>query len=267
MHETTQVGRGPSTGLVRSLLNERHPVPLSIALHLLPGVLIWAAYVLLGAPLAAALGYPVVFGYLLVTPLVFVPAELGLLCYLGWKRNGRWSLAGIVAYRGTPLGGAILGALVVGLLVWTVVSSALLAPLDTLLYERIFAWAPSHLFLGSAADTPLLDYPRTTTIITLLVWLVVGAISLPTIEEYYFRGYLLPRLAYLGRWAPVLNMTLFATYHVWSPWQIVSRIAFFLPTVWATWRYQDLRISLWVHCLGNVLGVLLTLAAVIAVTR
>lgn len=83
-------------------------------------------------------------------------------------------------------------------------------------------------------------------------------------EELYVRGYLLPRLAYVGTSVSVLNMTFVAFYHLWSPRQAFSRIAFFLPTVWATWRKEDLRISLWIHCLANTIGVLLTLTAVLA---
>jgi uncharacterized protein len=100
--------------------------------------------------------------------------------------------------------------------------------------------------------------------VTLVVSLVLSGPLLPAVEELYFRGYLLPRLSHLGVGAPLLNMALFALYHLWTPWQAVSRFVFFLPTVWATWRKRDLRIALGVHCLANTLGVLLTLAAVLA---
>jgi membrane protease YdiL (CAAX protease family) len=48
----------------------------------------------------------------------------------------------------------------------------------------------------------------------LLLGLVLSGVVAPVVEEMYFRGYLLPRLSRLGRWAPVLNVTLFALYHL-----------------------------------------------------
>jgi hypothetical protein len=39
------------------------------------------------------------------------------------------------------------------------------------------------------------------------------------VEEYYFRGYLLPRLSRFGSLAPVINVALFSLYHFFTPWQ------------------------------------------------
>lgn len=266
MSGTANVGANgePFGGLVARLLDGRHTVRLSVVLHLLPGVLIVAAYALLGIPVAGALGYPSVFGFLVVIPFVLVPVELGLLLYLGWKRNGRASLEGVVLYRSRPVRRGVLAVLVVALLVWSFAIGAILAPLDSLIFERFFSWVPERFFIGVGPGEYLTDYTRSAAIITLLAALVLSGFVLPAVEELYFRGYLLPRLSHLGTWAPLLNMVLFALYHLWTPWQAISRIVFFLPTVWATWRKKDLRIALWVHCLANTIGIVLTLAAVLA---
>ena len=257
-------GHAPSAGLVGRLMDGRHPIPLSIALHLLPGVLIVAAYVLLVIPVAEARGYPSVFGLLIVVPFVLVPAELGLLLYLGERRNGRPSLEGVVLYRDRPMRRGSLAGLVAALLVWSFAVGAILSPLDAFLFERLFWWVPERFFIGLGPGDYLTDDAGSAAIVTLLASLVLSGLVLPAVEEVYFRGYLLPRLSHLGTGAPVLNMALFALYHLWTPWQAISRIVFFLPTVWMTWRKRDLRIALWVHCLANTIGVLLTLAAVLA---
>lgn len=264
MSGTSNAGGTPFEGPAGRLLDGRHPVRLSVALHLLPGVLIVAAYVLLGIPVAEALRYPSVFGFLVVIPFVLVPVELGLLLYLGWKRNGRASLVGVVLYRGRPMRRGALAALVVALLAWSFVVGAVLSLLDSYIFREFFSWLPERFFIGVGPGEYLTDYARAAAVVTLLASLVLSGFVLPAVEELYFRGYLLPRLSYLGAWAPVLNMTLFALYHLWTPWQALSRIFFFLPTVWATWRREDLRIALWVHCLANTMGVVLTLAAVLA---
>lgn len=264
MGGTANAGGAPFGGLIGRLLDEHHPIRLSVPLHLVPGVLIVAAYVLLGIPIAEALGYPPVFGFMVVVPFVLVPTELGLLLYLGWKRNGRPSLEGVVLYRDRPTRRGVLAALVAALLAWSFAAGAILSPLDSLLFERFFWWVPERFFIGVGPGDYLTDYTTSAAIVTLLASLVLSGFVLPAVEEIYFRGYLLPRLSQLGGRAPVLNMALFAFYHLWTPWQAFSRIVFFLPTVWATWRKKDLRIALWVHCLANTVGVLLTLAAVLA---
>jgi uncharacterized protein len=251
--------------LAARLMGGRHTVPLSIALHFAPGILIGAAYALVGVPLADALGYPPLLGIQVAMCLALVPAELGLLLYLGWRKNGRPSLEGVVLYRGSPTRRGVLAGLVAALLVWTFAIGAILAPVDFLLLEQLFSWMPTRYFVGvGGTGGYLTGYAASVAVTTLLVSLVLSGLILPAVEELYFRGYLLPRLSHLGRWAPVLNMVLFALYHLWSPWQALSRICYFLPTVWATWRKQDLRIGLWVHCFANTAGLLLTLAAILA---
>jgi CAAX protease family protein len=84
-------------------------------------------------------------------------------------------------------------------------------------------------------------------IITLAACIPLTGLSFPIIEELYFRGFLMPRLSHLGRWAPVLSAVLFSLYHLWSPWVFLSRIIFFSPGVWLVWRKQDLRLSIGMH--------------------
>ena len=45
-------------GIVERLLADKHSLPLSIALHLVPGILIVAVYLPLAQPLVRAIDYP-----------------------------------------------------------------------------------------------------------------------------------------------------------------------------------------------------------------
>ncbi len=234
----------------------------SVALHLIPGVLILVAYLLIAAPLVQALGYPPYLGWVVAMCLALAPVELGPLLYLSWKKNGKLSLRGVVHYTEKPLKtGALVGYVVI-LIIGLVIATALLTPVDTFVYNHLFSWIPFESAGGAGGF--LSGYARSTVIVTLVVSLIFTGVILPAIEELYFRGYLLPRLSRAGRWAPVLNMVLFSLYHLWTPWQFITRIGFFLPTVWVTWRKQDLRVSLWVHCLSNTIVQLLTLIAILS---
>ena len=247
--------------LVTPFTNEQHSLLFSVGLHLIPGVLILIAYLLVAAPFVRSIGYPPYLAWVLAMCLALVPAELGLLLYLGWQQNGKLSLRGIVHYQEKPVKRGTLIGLVIALVIWLFIASAILTPVDSVLYEHLFFWIPFERTGGAGGYVA--GYPRSTVIITLVASLLLTGIILPVVEELYFRGYLLPRLSHLGKWAPILNVTLFSLYHLWTPWQFVSRIGFFLPTVWVTWRKEDLRISLWVHCLSNTITQLLTLIAIL----
>lgn len=77
------------------------------------------------------------------------------------------------------------------------------------------------------------------------------------VTEVYFRGYLLPRMAWLGRRAPLLNVSLSSIYHFRSSWQVVGRILALAPTIHAVrWR-QSIYLGMIIHCTGSVLRIAL----------
>ena len=66
-----------------------------ILLHLFPGMLI-SAFVFLTAPVLIQAGFPPILSLYLAILLILIPFELGFLLYQGKKRNGRYSLDGVV---------------------------------------------------------------------------------------------------------------------------------------------------------------------------
>jgi uncharacterized protein len=248
--------------LVRRLTEDQHSLLLSIALHLIPGVLILAAYLMIAAPFVEAIGYPPYLGWVVAMCIALAPVELGLLLYLGWRKNGRLSLRGVVEYMEKPVKNPALSGIVIILIIGLYIASVILTPIDNIVYKYLFSWIPFASAAGGGSGY-LSGYARSTVIVTLAVSVIFQGMILPTIEELYFRGYLLPRLSRFGRVAPILNMILFSLYHVWTPWQFISRIGFFLPTVWVTWLRKDLRISILVHCISNTLLTLISLIAII----
>ena len=250
--------RAADPASARAAGSPQHSIAQSAFLHLAPGLATLLVYIVIGIPVADALGYPSAFGFLLSTALVLIPVELGLLLYLGAQRNGRLSLDGIVLYR-ERLPAGRLARWVAVLFVWSVAAAVLASPLDAALRESLFGWVPDRFLLDIDAD----EYSRTLVVLLYVAIIVGSGIAAPLVAELYFRGFLLPRLSRVGIWAPVLEMVLFALYHLWTPWQAVSRILFYLPTVYAVWRKRSIAIAVWVHCLGNTLGALLALVGVL----
>jgi membrane protease YdiL (CAAX protease family) len=141
---------------------------------------------------------------------------------------------------------------------------AALSGVDAALFEALFSWVPDGYLIEQGLGSYLAEYPRPVLVVTLLLSLVLSGIAAPVVEELYFRGYLLPRISRLGAWAPVLNVALFALYHMWTPWQSVTRFVSILPAAYAVQRTKSVYAYMWVHCALNTVGVLLTLAAVLA---
>ncbi|MEQ7010142.1 CPBP family intramembrane glutamic endopeptidase [Actinopolymorpha sp. B17G11] len=241
--DTTRVAQ-PSR-LVELLIADRHSVPLSIALHLVPGALIVAVYMLFAEPLVKAIGYPSFLAWAIALIVVLVPVQFGLL-WLGSRRNGRFSLRGVVEYLDKPIPRGKITAIIAGLIVWMTVVALALTPLDNLVFDTFFTWIPFE-GAGGSATTYLDGYSHSVLLITMLVCLPLTGFTLPLIEELYFRGFLLPRISHLGWGAPVLNTVLFSVYHFWAPWTVLSKVIFMFPAVWLVWRKQDIRVSIGMH--------------------
>jgi hypothetical protein len=101
------------------------------------------------------------------------------------------------------------------------------------------------------------DDSRAVWTVTLVAFFVINGFVGPIVEELYFRGYLLPRMERMGRWAPLVNVSLFSLYHFWSPWQLVARILGFAPTVYAVRWKRNIYLGMVVHCTLNTIAVTL----------
>jgi len=225
---------------------EQHSIGQSLLLHLLPGVLIGSCY-FAALPVLDRWGYPSMMALLVAMVLVLVPAELGYLLLQGKKRNGRYSLQGVVLYRTSiPTWQYFLWVPVL-LVVIGVIFSAM-KPVDAFLQNSVFSLVPAfESGLGGG-------YSQEVLIKTYVMLAVFGAVVGPTVEEMYFRGFLLPRMGYAGKWAPLLHCFLFALYHLWTPWMFVTRTLGIVPLAYAVQR-RNLNLGITVHILMNLVDV------------
>ncbi|WP_181721207.1 CPBP family intramembrane glutamic endopeptidase [Nocardia gipuzkoensis] len=186
-------------------------------------------------------------GWAIALCLVSIPVLSGLL-WLGRRHNGRFSLHGVLHYTDRPVPHGRLVAIVIALIAWMMVIGLALAPLNNF-FKGFYTWLP-YANTGGSGNNTYLDlhgYSHSMLLTAMVVCLPLTGIFLPLIEELYFRGFLLPRIAHLGGWAPVCNTVLFALYHFWSPWVFVSRVVFTFPGYWLAWRHKDIRLSIGMH--------------------
>lgn len=238
----------------QSMDRKQHSIQESILLHLFPGLAGTLVYIAI-APVLIANGYPSLLGILVSAVLVILPVELGILFYKARQIEGTFSLKEVVLYRvPLPKWQYVLTPLV--LVIWGFLATGATSFLDELIANAWFSWLPEWYFIFDLSQFK--GYAHSALLLTFWAGLLVNGFALPIVEELYFRGYLLPRLDRFGKWAPLLNVSLFSLYHFWTPWQALSRILWMLPWVYIVWRKQNLYLMMFAHCTANTLGWLLT---------
>jgi membrane protease YdiL (CAAX protease family) len=174
----------------------------------------------------------------------------------GRIRNGRASLRGVVLNREhIPLWQYLVLLPVYTL--WLFVGFAVLPPLDGWVKGTFFSWWPRWL----DTTAPIGNLPP-ALVVVMVVGIALTGLAAPIVEEMYFRGYLLPRMSYLKGWAPLLNVVLFALYHLFTLWLAPTRIITLLPIVYAVWWKKNIYLSIVPHCVLNTVGLLILIFTV-----
>ena len=235
------------------------PLPRLILLHLVPGALATALFVLIAQPIESA-GFPPLLAFLIAVLVVIVPLELWIVL-----RGRPWDAArggrlASVPYR-DPLPARDWAILLPALTVVAVVGFGVVALLEPPIRDALFGWLPSW-FVDLVPIDSATDYSTNAWIVTLAAYAAVNVVIGPVVEELYFRGYLLPRMSQLGRWAPLVNVILFSLYHFWTPWGFLSRIAGVTPFAYAVWWKRNVYLGMAVHVLLNGIGTFTLIALV-----
>ncbi len=230
---------------------EQYSLGKSIILHLLPGAIATVVYVLT-VPFFTGQGYPSITALYLPMILAVILVELGYLFYQGQRKNGSLSLDGIVNYR-QHVPGWMYIVFPLLILIWGILVTGLVSPIDNLLLDRVFAWLPDWYTLRNVLDIKTM-YSRQAILVTAVCALILNGLVGPIVEELYFRGHLLPRLSRFGRWAPLLNVALFSLYHWWTPWMFFSRLILLIPMVYIVKWKRNIHIGMIAHCLLNLIG-------------
>jgi membrane protease YdiL (CAAX protease family) len=237
---------------------EQLALPGLLGLFIVPGALVTVTFVLL-APFAERAGFPPIAALLVAILIVLVPFELAVI--LRAARHQEQGMRSAVPYRrALPL--RDWAWLVPVLIFASFVGFGLSMVFEPTVIARFFAWLPDW-FVRPIDFDKAGDYSREAWLVTLVAYLALNGFVGPIVEELYFRGYLLPRMEWMGRWAPLVNVSLFSLYHFWSPWQLLGRILGFGPTVYAVRWKKNVYLGMVVHCTGNTLGVILVMSMVL----
>jgi uncharacterized protein len=224
----------------------------AILYHLYPGLLITAAFIIL-APVVMRQGYPPQFALLVSIPIVVIPVFI--LHLVKSKREERTST--IYQLNGftnkLPIGKLILyslGLVFLAFLIWGITQ-----PLSVFITKYLLFWLPDWYTIQDFNG-----YAQDKIRITLIANLALNGVLAPVAEEFYFRGYLLPRMENWGKSAFFINALLFSLYHFWQPYIYITLLLALLPMTYVVWKTKDLRVGMLTHSLMNIIGALLTFA-------
>ncbi|MGB2964507.1 MAG: type II CAAX endopeptidase family protein [Anaerolineales bacterium] len=239
--------------------NDQHTFIKSILMHVAPGVLATLAFLVI-KPLLDPSGYPPLMAFLMAVLLIDIPFMLGVMLYEGKKLNGRLSLDGVVLHREKVSWKTLIWVFVVAFVV-TFLLINLTIPLTSFLKENIFGFLPKWLDLEE--QTQYEAYSRNILLVVFTLQLVITGVILPWVEELYFRGYLMPRISRYGKWAPLLGGLFFGLYHVWQLFGFFTVFLLGAVLSYLVWWKKDLRLSISLHVVANIIGRLMILLAAI----
>ena len=229
-------------------------IPQIILYHLLPGVPILLLAIVFANP-DWGFGLPALLSVLLGAAVGLIPVQL-MIIKLTARRQGMKFRDAFPFIEKTPVRKFLLWAapcFVLGILAF-----GLFSDIEYVLW-RNFTVMPDWLRLDKyAMEDWGVGILRVTAVVNLVINGLLGSFT----EEVYFRGFLLPRMNKLGKSAPLVNAALFSIYHLFSPWEVITRVLGCAPFAYAVWIKKDMRISMAVHCSMNMIG---SIAMVVAV--
>ena len=216
-----------------------------IFLHLFPGIALSIVYIFFWKSGLLA-GYPKIIIAALSAVFSTIPIELGILFYVAKKEDGSYNIFKILGLKSkmtvTKLIVYSLSLLAAGAILMTA-----LEPVTDYLLKTVFRWIPG--WYNWNQDMSLFN--RNIIILTIVVEFIIFALIVPTIEEFYFRGYLLSRMKWMGKYSVLLNVVLFSVYNFQSPWLIITRIIMMLPLFYFVYKKDSLKLGILGHCLAN----------------
>ncbi len=193
----------------------------------------------------SCLNFNMFLSLMLAIMLGLIPGQLGILKFIAKKENKK--IADLIPYKNKISVKRLLLSTIIPL-VFGICAYVLLHPLDVKL-ATIFNFFPEWFRLDKLNMSEISHLKLSFVLV-----LIFGALLGPIVEEIYFRGYLLPRMVVFGKFAPFVNTVLFAFYHLFTPWQAITRIVAVTPMVYFVWINKNIKTGIIVHCLFNICG-------------
>ena len=218
--------------------------------HLYMGIPVTLVYIFLSKTVVLDFEFPGLAAFLLVELFVLTPIGLVHLFRKGKELNGKYSLNNVIGFTEHLSFGQYFKWSLVGL-IGCIICYVPLYPVGLFLRENLFFWLPEWYF-DPGFGTSDIDLIAKAFLFAIFIDGLVG----PIVEELFFRGYLLPRMVYLKKWAPVWNGLLFGLYHFWQPHNLIAISIVGMIISIIVWKKKNVYLGIIIHCTLNILGAL-----------
>ena len=222
-----------------------------LLLVFIPAILILLVFV--GAAVLLKEYIPVFLCLLLTIVVVLLPFEIAIIGIANKKKYGKFGLkVAFKRHESMPKWKIVfLSSL---LFAWAGLVFTLLQTRENLfLINSVFKFVPDFL-LSTTFVKQLATFPKWMIALTCIVNLIFNGLIAPIVEELYFRGYLMSRMERFGKATPLIVAVLFSLYHLFSPWENITRIIALVPYHYCVWKFKNLYIGMLVHCACNLVG-------------
>ncbi|GHU33155.1 hypothetical protein FACS1894172_11140 [Spirochaetia bacterium] len=228
-------------------------IPMIIVLGLVPGIIILLFTIVFSNPVIG-INFSIYLSLMLAIAFGLIPTELGIIKYFAWKNKKK--LKDIILFKEkTPLKRMVISIIVP--FVIALVFFIIVSPYELKLWGNTFDFIPDWFKIYK--NLREINYLKLSFILALIFNGFLG----PFVEELYFRGFLLPRMTKFGKLAPLINVILFSIYHLFSPWENMTRILAVTPLAYSVWKNKNIRIGIIIHCSLNTFFCIGTIVALL----
>jgi membrane protease YdiL (CAAX protease family) len=217
--------------------------------HFYLGVIMTTVYVFT-SPWIIEKGYSSMAALLFIEVAVLAPIVSFHLYYKARQLGTPGALGQIIQFR-KPLSKKAFLAWTIGGLAAIIAVYVPLYPLGLFMREEYFNWLPEWYFSPSYGVENMELLAK-----VFLIGILIDGIIGPVAEELFFRGYLLPRMAYLKAWAPIVNGAFFGLYHFWQPHNLVALVFVGVILSYIVWKTKNVYLGIAIHCSLNIIGAL-----------
>jgi len=225
-----------------------------ILLHLLPGIMMLLIVFVFSSP-KIGINFSILLSLMISIAFGLIPMELGIIKYFAWKSNNK--IRDVILFKEkTPLR-ISLPQIIISFII-ALFAFLIFVQFERKVWENTYNFFPDW-FRVDRFNVRSIKFFKLTLVLNFLFNGFLG----PFVEELYFRGFLLPRMKEFGKFAPLINATLFSMYHFFSPWEIITRIVAVTPYAYSVWKNKNIKIGIVVHCSLNTLGCIGTILALL----
>jgi uncharacterized protein len=196
---------------------------------------------------------PVYLCLLLAIIVILVPFEIAIIGIANKKEYGKFGLqAAFKRHEPMSIWKIIIKSFL--LFAWAGFAFTFLQTRENLLLiNSVFKFVPNFLYSTTFIDQ-LVTYPKWIIALTCILNLIFNGLIGPIVEELYFRGYMMSRMERFGKATPFIVAILFSLYHLFTPWENITRIIALIPYHFYVWKDKNLYIGMLTHCACNLVG-------------